>query len=128
MNDLNQLIVSMKYLHENPNHVFVYGDNWLRQGKAGAAVLRDEPNTYGFITKKRPSGNNDAFYHPDEYRVVFLQEMVKLVEKIESYPEKTYLISQLGSGLANRYHIWEKVIQPGLEKLRRYPNVRLLYE
>lgn len=122
------MIVSMKYLRENPNCVFVYGDNKLRRGKRGGAFLRDEPNTHGFITKKRPSGDNDAFYKPAEYRVVFLQEMIKLMEKIEDNPEKTYLISQLGSGLANRYRIWEKVIQPGLEKLKSFPNVRLLYD
>ena len=120
--------VGLKYLRENPDHIFVFGDNTLRRGKKGAAMMRDEPNAYGFITKKYPSYANDAYYKPSEYKQVFEKELNKLQYMIELHPESTFLISQLGSGLANKYGIWGKVISKGLESLRKYNNVKFLFE
>ena len=120
-------IVSTKYLRENPEHIFVFGDNKIGRGKKGAAIHRDEPNAYGFVTKKRPSYANDAYYKPREYKDVFDKELSKLIREIEANPTNTYLISRLGSGLANKYKIWEKVIKDGLKVLEKYPNVRFLY-
>jgi hypothetical protein len=41
---------------------------------------------------------------------------------------KTYLISQLGSGLANKYGIWEGVIKNGIAFLKDISNVIFLWE
>jgi hypothetical protein len=120
-------IVSTQYLRENPDHIFVFGDNKLGRGKKGAAIHRDEPNSYGFITKKRPSYSNDAYYKPREYKDVFDKELTRLIKLVEQNPDLTFLISRLGSGLANKYKIWEKVIEQGLEPLRKYPNVKFLF-
>lgn len=119
-------MITSKFLRENPDVVFVFGDNTIRRGKGGAAKLRDETNTYGFITKKYPNNRDDSFYRPDEYKGVFRSEMGKLIKEIESNPGKTYLIPKIGSGLANKYHIYEKIIKPGLEKLKEYDNIILL--
>jgi hypothetical protein len=35
------MYITKKYLENHPNHIFVFGDNSLRQGKGGAASLRD---------------------------------------------------------------------------------------
>jgi hypothetical protein len=121
-------IVSTQYLRANPEHIFVYGDNTLGRGKKGAAIHRDEPNSYGFVTKKRPSYSNDAYYKPREYKDVFDKELSKLMRDIEACPHLTFLISRLGSGLANKYKIWEKVIEQGLKPLNKYPNVKFLFE
>lgn len=121
-------IIGSKFLRENPNHIFVFGDNKLRKGKKGAAIHRDEPNSYGFITKKYPSLKPDAYYKPREYKVVFDKEISKMMDYIENNPHLTFMISQLGSGLANRYHIWEKVIHDGLKCLQKYPNVVFLFQ
>ena len=122
-----ELIITQKYLQDNPDHIFVFGDNHLRKGKAGAAKLRDLPNSYGFITKKYPNNNIESFYKPEAYRVVFAIELDKLIFQIVMHQDKTFLISKLGSGLANRFHIWEKVIKPELKTLTRYKNVKLLW-
>jgi hypothetical protein len=122
------MIVTREYLRANPNHVFVFGDNLLRRGRGGAAILRDEPNTRGFTTKKAPNNEDASFYRPDEYRPIFQKEMYDLAWVIFDHPERTYLISSLGSGLANRYQIWEWVIKPGLESIRAFPNVVFLWE
>jgi hypothetical protein len=120
--------VTREYLRKNPNHIFVFGDNLLRRGKGGAAVLRDEPNTYGFVTKKAPNNKDESFYKPEEYMDEFLWELNMLERCIRSCPKNIWLITPLGSGLANRYRIWEEIIQPGLEVLRKYKNVIFLWE
>jgi hypothetical protein len=121
-------IVTTEYLKENPTHIFVYGDNMLGWGKKGAAIHRDEPNTFGFVTKKRPSYSLDAYFKPMEYKDVFDKELSRLMRRIEANPEQTFLISRLGSGLADRYLIWEKVIHDGLKILQKYDNVRFLFD
>jgi hypothetical protein len=120
--------ITAEYLRKHPKCIFVFGDNTLRRGKKGAAILRDEINAYGFITKKYPNYNPESYYYPKEYTKVFAEELFHLENMIVNLPEITFLISQLGSGLANRYHIWEEIVQPGLEVLRKYPNVKFLWE
>lgn len=118
--------ITKEFLRENSNVVFVFGDNDLRYGKGGAAVLRDEPNTYGFVTKKEPNNKDSSFYRPEEYWPVFIREMNGLHREILSRPDKIFLLSRIGSGLANRYGIYEKIIVPGLEVLRSLKNVVFL--
>jgi hypothetical protein len=118
--------ITKEHLRSNPNHIFVYGDNLVRKGKGGAAILRGEINTYGFITKKYPNNNDGSFYKPEEYKIKFEEEMKQLIKFIEKHPDKTFLISKLGSGLANKYNIYEKIIEPGLQVLKKYKNVILL--
>lgn len=118
--------ITKSYLRQNPNHIFVFGDNLQRKGKGGAATLRDEPNTCGFITKKAPNNSSGSFYKPEEYKQKFETELRRLIKHIESNPDKTYLISKLGAGLANKYNIREKVIEPELTRLEVYDNVVFL--
>ena len=118
--------VTEKFLRENPNVVFVFGDNLVRRGKGGAAKLRDEPNTYGFITKKYPNNNDKSFFRPLEYEELFWAELLLLSSEIEKHPERIYLVSKLGAGLANKYLIYEKVIEPGLKKLELLNNVVIM--
>lgn len=119
--------ITKKYLRENPNHIFVFGDNFIQKGFGGAAILRGEPNTYGFITKKYPNNNDSSFFKPEEYKEIFENQLDKLIKEIENNPNKTYLISKLGGGLANRYHIFEKVICPKIFILKKYLNVKFLF-
>ena len=121
-------IIDEKFLRDNPDHIFVFGDNRLRTGKGGAAKLRDEPNVYGFITKKFPNNRELSFYKPQEYHEVFEREMQKLIDTIERNSDKIYMVSKLGAGLANKYYIWEKVIEPQLKSLlSKYSNVMFLF-
>jgi len=122
-------IMSKDFLNKNKRAIFVFGDNTLRQGYGGAAALRDHPQTYGFITKKYPDNHDTSFYRSNEYSSIFFDELIKLRVLISDEPFKTFYISQLGAGLANKYNIWEKVIKEGLENnLQQYPNVVFLWE
>ncbi len=120
-------IIDEQYLKDNQNHVLVFGDNLLRKGKGGAAVLRDFPNTYGFITKKFPRNDSDCFYTPDEYLPVYKEEIEKLKIEIQNHPEKTYLISRLGGGLANRYYIFEQIVNPNIKNDLNLTNIEFLW-
>lgn len=125
----NNFIITKEFLDENPNVIFVFGDNLRRVGYGGAAKLRDHPQTYGFITKKNPDNMDESFYRPESYAINFLVYMVELQLFIEKNMDKTFYISQLGGGLANRYKIWEQIIKPGLLKyFSHYDNVVFLWD
>lgn len=54
--------ITRKMIQENPNALFVFGDNYQRKGFGGQAKeMRGEPNTIGIPTKFSPSMNNSAF-------------------------------------------------------------------
>jgi hypothetical protein len=125
----SNFIVTKEFLDSHQDVVFVFGDNLIHKGYGGAAILRDHPRAYGFITKKYPSNESDSFYGVTEYRDVFERELNYLENDIKKEKNKTFYISQLGGGLANRYRIWETVIKDGLEKaLSRYENVVFLWD
>ena len=120
--------MTAEYLNSHPDEIFVFGDNTRRIGTAGAAALRHCPNSYGFITKKFPNNRNDSFYKPDEYRAIFQEEISKLKRLIEASPEKKFLIAKIGGRFANRFRIFNEVIEPQIkEDLKAYSNVTFLW-
>ena len=125
---LNKEITS-DFLSNNLDYVFVFGDNLQRTGTGGAAALRYHKNTYGFITKKTPSHSTEAYYKKSEYIEVYLKEILKIREEMKNNPDKIYLISKVGAGLANFFMIWEKIIEPTIKSLLQdQDNVIFLWE
>ena len=119
--------ITKDFLLENPNCIFIFGDNNKRMGLGGAAKLRYEPNTYGFITKKAPSFNILDYYDIEEYRPVFNIELNNLDKYINNNLDKIFLISRLGAGLANLHKIYENVIRPGLLKWNKRDNSNIKF-
>lgn len=116
--------ITHEFLDSNPDSYFVFGDNLQKQGFGGAASLRDHPHAIGFITKKFPDNKDCSFYRPEEYSPVFFEELKKLSRIVGSKPQKTFYISQVGAGLANKYRIWELLIHHNLvSALEKYENV-----
>lgn len=123
-----EVFIDSDYLRNNPGDIFVFGDNYLRRGHGGAAALRDEPNTYGFITKIAPTHRDEDYFRPEEYVQVYCSEINRLIDEIRRRPAHTFLISKLGAGIANRYHIFETIIEPTIRHLLDpYSNVRFLW-
>lgn len=121
-------IITKEYLRDNPNHIFVFGDNLKRTGYGGAASLRDCYNTYGFITKRYPNNADEAYYNLTDYPQIYHAEITALIKEISLHPENTYMISRLGAGLANKHHIWEFIIEPTIKTLLKgYDNVEFLW-
>lgn len=55
-------------LINNPDFMFLFGDNLQRVGMGGQAKeMRNEPNAIGVATKKSPSMSDDAFFTDDEF-------------------------------------------------------------
>jgi hypothetical protein len=50
-----------------PDKWFVFGDNVKRVGKGGQAIIRDEPNAIGIITKKAPNNLPESFLTDKQY-------------------------------------------------------------
>jgi len=116
--------ITKYFLDNNPDAYFIFGDNLERKGYGGAAALRDHPHSFGFITKKFPDNRDTSFYDKEEYKEVFFEELYRLAKIVEKRPEKTFYISQLGGGLANRYQIWENLIKDNLVRtLSKFDNV-----
>jgi hypothetical protein len=125
----NSLTVTESFLDDNSNAYFVFGDNLERRGTGGAAKLRFHKRAIGFITKKFPDNRDESFYKPEEYSLVFFEELEKLEIKIRNSPNNIFYISQLGAGLANKYRIWEKIINHNLvKKLENFDNVVFCWE
>ena len=123
------ILVTREFLDCNPNCYFVFGDNLERRGHGGAAKLRDHPHAIGFITKKFPDNRDESFYKPEEYSSVFFEELDKLEKIIKNSSNNIFYISQLGAGLANKYRIWEKLIQHNLiRRLEKFNNVIFCWE
>lgn len=119
--------ISETDLDNHPDWIFVFGDNLVRRGYGGAAKLRDHAQAYGFVTKKYPDNRDSSFYTPDEYRPVFEAEYAKLVTLIEASPTKMFIVSRLGSNLANRFGIYEAIIRDRLLDLKEaHGNVVLM--
>lgn len=63
---LKDLRYSTIFVKSAPDTIFVFGDNLLREGHGGQAIIRNEPNTYGIRTKKAAgSAKSDYFYDSD---------------------------------------------------------------
>jgi hypothetical protein len=121
------MTITKEYLRNHPNEIFVFGDNLQRAGLGGAAYLRNEPNTYGFVTKKLPNKKPASYYEPQEYAEIYWEEIDRLKKTIIANPNKIYLISKIGAGLANLNHIFELVIEPNIKNDLDLPNVKFLW-
>ena len=129
MASYKNILITQEFLDSNPDSYFVFGDNLERWGHGGAAKLRDHPHAIGFITKKFPDNKDSSFYKPEEYSLVFFEELKKLEKIITKRPDKKFYISQLGGGLANKFRIWESLIRDNLVRsLEKYKNVVFCWE
>lgn len=97
-------IIKKEKVRENPDVLYLFGDNDLRRGLGGQAKeMRYEPNTLGISTKKVPSNDPSAFKTDNEFEenVLILQEDFKKVhEAILSGKYKAIVIPPIGVGLA----------------------------
>ncbi len=121
-------VITEEYLDSHPEFIFVFGDNLDEKGLGGAAKLRYHKQALGFLTKKHSDDKDESFFRCDNYIDWYLKSVASLRDKIKLQPDKTFLISKLGAGLANRYGIFEKIIEPTLKSfLSDCQNVEFLW-
>lgn len=102
-------LFTVKRCRENPDTLYVFGDNLLKKGKKGQAIIRDEPNAIGIPTKKKPTMYADAFFTDDELQdnteeINDAADMLKAAMKRPHIYKVAYPADGLGTGLAMLEH------------------------
>lgn len=105
MNFIKQELFSIDNCLKNPRKLYIFGDNVLRKGKAGQAVIRDCPNVYGIPTKWAPRMDEDAFFHDTDREIKLMKDVLKQFEiylsvNARNFDTVVYPINGLGTGLA----------------------------
>ncbi|MGK0464758.1 MAG: hypothetical protein ACJAX4_000019 [Clostridium sp.] len=92
---------STKDLINNPEKIYVFGDNTDRKGTGGQAQIRPLENAFGIATKVHPTNNANAFMSDDnleENKKVITSDIKKL---ISSNKELVFPEDGFGTGLAD---------------------------
>jgi len=100
---LQEEYYSVKQCKENPNNLYVFGDNSERWGKGGQAQIRDEKNTFGIATKWKPTMDPDAFLSDGESSFNLVREdILKLLSlyQLGTYENIIFPKDGFGTGLA----------------------------
>ncbi len=91
-------------VRQHPQRQYVFGDNFVREGKKGQAIIRDEPNAIGVRTKYLPSMKDNAFFSDREYDMLTAAIDDDFVPIYKSLIEGRLVIfpaDGLGTGLAD---------------------------
>lgn len=95
---------TLEDIAENPNMIFVFGDNLQRRGKGGQAIIRDIFNTIGLVSKKEPTNAELAFFYDHEYgqNCYYINNDVQRIKAIAQANEMTIVLAAggYGTGLA----------------------------
>lgn len=105
-----------RLLDANPNCLYVFGDNMMRFGNGGQAVIRNHPNSFGVATKAAPSMDANAFFSDDKQRHFdTVRDDLGMLKEIMS------------SGIYTRIVFPKNGLGTGLSKLReKAPRVNAL--
>lgn len=100
-----QKFIKRQDLRDNPEWIYLFGDNLMRVGMGGqAAEMRGEPNAYGIPTKVAPGNAPEDFFNDLDFLVVSNQYMDDFAYLMDALDEgKTIVIPEdgLGTGLAD---------------------------
>jgi len=93
--------LSVQKCRDNPNTVFVFGDNLIGRGKRGQAVIRDEPNAFGIPTKRLPSMREGSFFSEQQDEYIAVDAAIdKLIDMRKNGYQIVFPSSGVGTGLA----------------------------
>lgn len=89
-------------LHKHSNLIFVFGDNLVRNGNGGQAIIRDLPNAIGLVSKRTPDHTPTAYMTgtPEDYAAVDAD--LALIEDLAlSGKQIVFPAAGIGTGLAS---------------------------
>lgn len=104
MSELQTLVsrkMSVEQCRINYDVLFIFGDNLEREGMGGQAIIREQINSVGIVTKKKSSMTDDSFFKDEEFEqnCKYIDEDI---EKIKKYAieknMKAYGFSFFGIG------------------------------
>lgn len=91
---------SVKLLRENPEDIYVFGDNLEGKGKGGQAIVRDEPNAFGVPTKREPKRTVDAYFSDQDDEMQAVLEALRELYRKSKTATLVFPADGLGTGLA----------------------------
>lgn len=96
----NEDHITRDMVKNNPDKIFLFGDNLLCKGYGGQAKeMRGEHNAIGIPTKKKPSMTDDSFFTDDELEL----NIIVIDNAIDEIPDNSIVIvpkAGLGTGRA----------------------------
>lgn len=95
---------TVKDVRKRPNYLFIFGDNDVKKGKGGQAVIRSEPNVAGIPTDKKPGKHPDSYYTDDEYdlnKKKIMNAINYIIELSAEYEAVVLPEAGFGTGLAD---------------------------
>lgn len=112
---------NMKLCNENPNSIYVFGDNLLKKGKGGQAVIRDCENAFGIPTKRLPSMNSESFFSDKDEELEAVKSSLRdLYKLLLSGKHIVFPIDGLGTGLADMQNKSPKVFNAMNDIIKQY--------
>jgi hypothetical protein len=121
-------------LMSNPDTYFVFGDNLVRRGNGGQAIIRDQPNAVGIATKRFPTHNYSGYMlgSKEDFEAVE-KDFDKVYKLIEEGKTIVFPSGGLGTGLAalNVHapklltyidHLVSKLIEADYTTIHKYPR------
>ena len=98
-------MITDEFLNTHPECVFVFSDCLARRKLGGSPILKRRLNVVGFVVKKFAYNRDDSFFTQEEYQSVFKEEKAMLENLIKKNPDRLFLISNIGGGMANAHGI-----------------------
>ena len=103
---LNYGWVTRKKLKDNPNDIYIFGDNLIEKGFGGLAKeCRGEPNAFGIPTKKAPTMFPDAFFYETKEDInlvfpIYIKKYKELKSLLDEDKNVMWPEGNIGVGLA----------------------------
>lgn len=96
---------TLEDLRDNPQLLFVFGDNTKRYGNGGQAIVRFEPNAIGLATKGAPLANYSSYWRDDTYdsNVEYIDSDIKRIKEVAAANEQTLVFAAGGYGTGLAY-------------------------
>lgn len=93
---------SVETVRQNPQKIFVFGDNLLRRGRGGQAVIRFEENSFGIPTKRSPGMHDADFFSDREDEFDSVKSSLRELYRKAAHEKRIIVFPSagLGTGLA----------------------------
>lgn len=109
-----------------PEAIFVFGDNLVKSGTAGQAIIRNEPNAFGIPTKRYPATTEHSYFHDAKCeKEHVLRSLRTLYERVRDHQLDVFWpTSGIGTGLAKMPEKSPLIYGEMCEILQRHFGIR----
>lgn len=94
---------SLELVQENPDLLFVFGDNLEQKGTGGQACIRYAENSYGIPTKVEPTMDEQRAFFRDEFMELNALVFASCIEELRDHLQRGKTIVFPSTGLGNGY-------------------------